>query len=82
MAFRAGARNGFPAGADSLRSRFYHHQQGNRWAPNCNYGRGCEVAGYLPVFQGVDTAQLYREGLIALETIEGGGSVRNFPRIL
>jgi hypothetical protein len=39
------------------------------------------LAGYLPAFQGVDTARLYLDGQAALETILAGGSIERFPRI-
>ena len=62
---------------------FYHHQQGNRIGAELQLRKGLrKLAGYLPAFQGVNTGQLYREGLMALEMIEAGGSVRDFPRIL
>ena len=62
---------------------FYHHQQENRIGAELQLRKGLrKLAGYLPAFQGVNTARLYREGLVVLETIEAGGSVRDFPRIL
>ena len=62
---------------------FYHHQQGNRIGAELQLRKGLrKLAGYLPTFQGVDTAGLYREGLVALETIEAGGGIQDFPRIL
>jgi predicted metal-dependent hydrolase len=61
---------------------FYHHQQGNRVGAELQLGKALrKLAGYLPTFQGVDTGRLYREGQIALEIIEAGGSIRDFPRI-
>src|SRR5258708_28077983 len=55
---------------------FYHHQQGNRLGAELQLRKGLrKLAGYLPVYQGVDTAQLYSEGLAALETILGGGTL-------
>ena len=62
---------------------FYHHQQGNRIGAELQLRKGLsKLAGYLPVFDGVNTAQLYRAGLVALEKIEAGGSIQDFPRIL
>ncbi len=62
---------------------FYHHQQGNRIGAESQLRKGLrKLAGYLPRFQGVNTAQLYREGLVALELIEAGGSIQDFPRIV
>ena len=62
---------------------FYHHQQGNRIGAELQLRKGLrKLAGYLPQFQGVNTARLYREGQAALETIEAGGTIRDFPRVL
>ncbi len=62
---------------------FYHHQQGNRIGAELQLRKGLrKLAGYLPAFDGVNTAQLYREGQVALETIEAGEGIRDFPRIL
>jgi predicted metal-dependent hydrolase len=61
---------------------FYHHQQGNRIGAELQLGKALrKLAGYLPAFQGVNTALLYREGQAALETIEAGGIIKTFPRI-
>ena len=61
---------------------FYHHQQGNRTGAELQLRKGLrKLAGYLPEFQGVTTARLWREGQAALETISAGGSIRNFPEI-
>src|ERR1022692_4939633 len=61
---------------------FYHHQQGNGIGAELQLRKGLrKLAGYLPAFQGVDTAQLYSDGQAALETILAGGSIERFPRI-
>ena len=61
---------------------FYHHQRGNPVGAELQLRKGLrKLAGYLPAFQGVDTARLYREGQVALETILAGGSFERFPRI-
>jgi len=62
---------------------FYHHQQGNPTGAELQLRKGLrKLAGYLPMFDDVNTQQLYREGQAALETILTGGSIRDFPRIL
>ncbi len=59
---------------------FYHHQQGNQIGAEKQLRKGLrKLAGYLPTFQGVDTAKLYREARAALETILSGGRIENFP---
>jgi len=61
---------------------FYHSQQGNRTGAELQLRKGLrKLAGYLPEFQGVNTAQLYREVQSALEKILAGGAIRDFPRI-
>ena len=61
---------------------FYHHRQGNPVGAELQLRKGLrKLAGYLPVFEGVDTARLYREGQAALETILSGGNIVHFPRI-
>jgi len=61
---------------------FYHHQQGNRVGAELQLRKALsKLAGYLPHFQGINTAQLYREGQAALETVAEGGTIRTFPQI-
>ena len=61
---------------------FYHHRQGNRIGAELQLWKALrKLAGYLPEFQGVDTARLYREGQAALETIAAGGKLQEFPKI-
>ena len=59
---------------------FYHHQRGNQRGAELQLRKGLrKLAGYLPVFQGIDTALLYREGQAALETVLVGGRIGRFP---
>ena len=59
---------------------FYHHQRGNQRGAELQLRKGLrKLAGYLPVFQGIDTAKLYREGEVALQTILAGGRIERFP---
>ena len=61
---------------------FYHHQQGNAEGAEKQLRKGLrKLAGYLPVFDGIDTAKLYREGQSALEAILAGRAVDEFPVI-
>ena len=60
---------------------FYHHQQGNQTGAELQLRKALsKLAGYLPVFQDIDTARLYREGIGALEAILAGGMISDFPR--
>ena len=59
---------------------FYHHQRGNQRGAELQLRKGLrKLAGYLPVFQGIDTAKLYQEGQAALETIMACGRIERFP---
>jgi len=59
---------------------FYHHQRSNQRGAELQLRKGLKkLAGYLPVFQGIDTAKLYREGQAALETVMAGGRIAQFP---
>src|SRR5438093_1596623 len=61
---------------------FYHHQQGNPAGAELQLRKGLrKLAGYLPAFEGVDTARLYRDGQMTLQTILAGGTIRDFPKI-
>ena len=59
---------------------FYHHEQQNQAGAELQLRKGLrKLAGYLPEFQGIDTARLYREGQVALETIRAGGRIGAYP---
>ena len=59
---------------------FYHHQRVNQRGAELQLRKGLKkLAGYLPVFQGIDTAKLYRDGLAALETVMAGRRIEPFP---
>lgn len=59
---------------------FYHHGRGNPAGATRQLRKGLsKLAGYLPVYEGVDTARLYREALASLERIEAGAAVREYP---
>ena len=49
---------------------FYHHQCGNKMGAERQLRKGLrKLAGYLPVYEGLDAARLYQEGQTALEQI-------------
>lgn len=61
---------------------FYHHQRKNRDGAERQLRKGLKkIAGYLPQFEGVDTAALRSEVEQRLETICSGGEVEHFPKI-
>ena len=61
---------------------FYHHQRGNQRGAELQLRKGLrKLAGYLPVFQAIDTAKLYREGQSALETVAAGERIGRFPLV-
>jgi hypothetical protein len=58
---------------------FYHSQRGNPAGAVAQLRKGLEkLAGYAPSYEGINTAQLYRDALAATEAIEGGVGL---PRI-
>jgi predicted metal-dependent hydrolase len=62
---------------------FHHHRQGNPVGARLQLEKGIrKLAGYLPQFQGIDTARLYREGQDALGKVLAGEPIRSFPRIV
>jgi predicted metal-dependent hydrolase len=59
---------------------FYHHRQGNQVGAEKQLRKALgKLAGYLPAFEGIDTARLYREGQAALETILAGCQIAEYP---
>jgi predicted metal-dependent hydrolase len=60
---------------------FYHHQRGNREGAERQLRKALrKLAGYLPMFHGIDTARLYREGLGALELVVECRAIERYPR--
>jgi len=60
---------------------FHLHQRHNRIGAELQMGKALrKLAGFLPEFEGVDTARLYREGKLALEEITAGSAIPEFPR--
>jgi predicted metal-dependent hydrolase len=61
---------------------FYHHQRGNQEGAELQLRKGLrKLAGYLPVYWGIDTERLSHEGQSALATISAGGTVGAFPMV-
>ncbi len=61
---------------------FHHSQRGNPDGACGQLRKGLrKLAGYVPSRETIDTARLHREALAALERIEGGGPVSEYPRI-
>ena len=59
----------------------YHSQRGNPVGAGRQLRKGLrKLAAYLPSHEGIDTARLHEEGLIALERIESGAAFE-YPRI-
>jgi predicted metal-dependent hydrolase len=77
-----GPRRLFLQGVIHLAVGLYHHQQANPTGAERQLSKGLKkLAGYLPEFDGVNTEQLYREGLACLENIVNGRSPERFPEI-
>ena len=61
---------------------FYHCERGNPEGARRQLGKGLrKLAGYLPEREEIDTARLYREALAAIERVEAGMVVADYPRI-
>ena len=77
-----GPRRLFLQGVIHVAVGFYHHQQANPDGAERQLRKGLKkLAGYLPEFDAVNTALLYRETLSCLETIVMGGGPDRFPEI-
>jgi predicted metal-dependent hydrolase len=77
-----GPRRLFLQGVIHVAVGFYHHQQANPTGAERQLRKGLKkLAGYLPEFDGVNTALLYREALTCLEIIVSGRSLERFPEI-
>jgi len=77
-----GPRRLFLQGVIHVAVGFYHHQQANPAGAERQLRKGLKkLAGYLPEFDAVNTALLYRETLACLETIVMGGGPDRFPEI-
>ena len=52
----------------------YHTERGNSLGAGRQLRKGLrKLAAYLPLCEGIDTARLHADGLIALDCIEAGG---------
>jgi uncharacterized protein len=61
---------------------FYHDQRGNPVGASRQLRKGLrKLAAYLPACEGIDTAQLSRDGLAAVEQTEAGASLASYPQI-
>ncbi len=61
---------------------FYHCERGNPAGARSQLQKGLrKLALYLPACEGIDTARLHRETLAALEQIEAGKAISEYPRI-
>ena len=61
---------------------FYHHRNRNYVGATRQLRKGIKkIQGYLPEWDGVDTAAIEREARKCLDVIESGGTVKTFPRI-
>jgi predicted metal-dependent hydrolase len=77
-----GPRRLFLQGVIHLAVGFYHHQLANPAGAERQLRKGLKkLAGYLPAFDGVNTALLYGEALACLEDIASGRGPVRFPEI-
>jgi predicted metal-dependent hydrolase len=77
-----GARRLFLQAVIHFAVAFYHDQRGNPVGASRQLRKGLrKLAPYLPACEGIDTAQLYRDGLAAVERTEAGAALGSYPRI-
>jgi len=61
---------------------FYHHRRGNPIGACRQLHKALQkLAGYLPSYEGLDTARLSREASAVLASIETGQPVAEYPRM-
>jgi len=61
---------------------FYHDQRGNPVGATRQLRKGLrKLAAYLPTCEGIDTAQLHRDGLAAMAITEAGGRLADYPEM-
>jgi uncharacterized protein len=61
---------------------FYHFQRDNPEGATRQLHKGLhKLAAYLPFYEGLDTERLHRETLVALERLEAGTVISEYPQI-
>ena len=61
---------------------FYHDQRGNPVGATRQLRKGLrKLERYLPEWEGVDTARLYRDGQAAVAVTETGGKLAEYPEM-
>ncbi len=61
---------------------FHHARSGNRRGAERQLRKGLrKLAGYLPVWDGLDTQALYRAALESFDELERTGGIATFPTI-
>ena|SRR5579862_1661582 len=71
-----GPRRLFLQGVIHFAVALYHYQQNNPPGARRQLRKSLKkLAGYLPEFEGVDTAALYREGIVMLELLANNNSI-------
>jgi uncharacterized protein len=75
-----GPRRLFLQGLIHVAVGFYHHRRGNPVGA-CRQLRKAlrKLAAYLPAYEGVETARLYRDAAAVLASIECGQAVAGYP---
>ncbi len=77
-----GARRLFLQAVIHFAVAFYHDQRGNPLGASRQLRKGLrKLDAFRPACEGIDTAQLYRDGLAAVERTEAGGALDGYPRI-
>lgn len=62
---------------------FYHDQRRNPEGATRQLRKALrKIHAYLPAYEGIDTARLYRDGLAALALTEQGAALASYPEIM
>jgi len=77
-----GPRRLFLQGLIHVAVGFYHHRRGNPLGA-CRQLRKAlrKLAGYLPIYEGVETGRLHRDAAAVLAAIESGQPLARYPTV-
>jgi hypothetical protein len=77
-----GPRRHFLQGLIHVAVGLYHHRRGNPVGACRQLHKALrKLAGYLPVYEGVDTGKLHSDAAAVLASIESGQAVGAYPKI-
>ena len=61
---------------------FYHHERGNHVGATRQLHKALrKLSAYLPACEGIDTARLYDDAKAALQGLDAGAAIADYPQI-